>query len=219
MYNRLNIEQAPLQTYVSALLFAPVNSIVRGLFSVEEPSWVLTKPAVEQSWNLCFQTLEGHSSSVKSVAFSPDGSRIASGSSDRTIKIWDAKSGKEIRTLEGHSDSVAFSPDGSRIASGSADRTIKIWDAKLGKKIHTLEGHSGSVKSVAFSPDGSRIASGSADRVLMSQSPGKGYRFRTKRCQKCRTPPILSPLKKTALGSRVLNQLHRHFWLDGQNRI
>jgi len=148
LYNRLNIEQAPLQTYVSALLFAPINSVVRGLFSVEEPSWVLTKPAVEQSWNLCFQTLEGHSSSVLSVAFSPDGSRIASGSDDRTIKIWDAKSGKEIRTLEGHSDwvlSVAFSPDGSRIASGSDDQTIKIWDAKSGKEIRTLEGHNRAV--------------------------------------------------------------------------
>jgi len=169
LYNRLNIEQALLQIYVSALLFAPINSVVCGLFSVEEPSWVLTKPAVEQSWNLCFQTLEGHSSSVLSVAFSPDGSRIASGSYDRTVKIWDAKSGKEIRTLEGHSswvNSVAFSPDGSRIASGSHDRTVKIWDAKSGKEIRTLEGHSGSVRSVAFSPDGSRIASGSHDRTV-----------------------------------------------------
>ena len=78
------------------------------------------------------QTLTGHTAGVNSVAFSSDGQRIVSGSRDKTLKIWDANTGKELQTLKGHTSyvySVAFSPDGQRIVSGSFDKTLKIWDA------------------------------------------------------------------------------------------
>ena len=104
---------------------------------------------------------------MNSVAFSPDGRQIISGSNDNTVKLWDAATGREIRTFSGHSDivlSVAFSPDGKQILSGSGNGTVKLWDLATGQEIKTFPGYSGAVHSVAFSPDGSQIVSGSGSR-------------------------------------------------------
>ena len=122
-------------------------------------------------------TLKGHSDEVYSVAFSPDGKRLASGSSDKTIKLWDTVTGKELLTLKGHLSavfSVAFSPDGERLASGSRDTTIKLWDTATGKEVLTLKEDLGEVYSVAFSPDGKHLASGSYGTIkLWDTATGK----------------------------------------------
>ena len=105
-------------------------------------------------------TLKGHTGPVNSASFSPDGSRIVTGSQDRTAKVWDAKSGAEVLTLKGHTGEVAsasFSPDGSRHRHREWDKTAKVWDAKSGAEVLTLKGHTGQVYSASFSPDGSRI--------------------------------------------------------------
>ncbi|KKF96201.1 Vegetative incompatibility protein HET-E-1 [Ceratocystis platani] len=158
------IEIAPLQVYVSALIFSPTKSAIRQIYSPEEPDWIEPKPRVEENWDVCLQTLEGHHNEVTSVVFSNDGQRLASGSSDKTVKIWDATSGACLRTLEGHQQyvsSVVFSKDGQRLASGSGDKTVKIWDATSGACLRTLEGHQQYVSSVVFSNDGQRLTSGS----------------------------------------------------------
>ncbi|MDB9444228.1 hypothetical protein PN497_23160 [Sphaerospermopsis kisseleviana CS-549] len=115
------------------------------------------------------QTLTGHSYSVSSVAYSPDGQTLASGSGDNTIKLWNVNTGNPLQTLTGHSDSVrslAYSPDGQTLASGSRDKTIKLWNVKTGQILQTLTGHSKWVTSVAYSPDGQTLASGSRDKTI-----------------------------------------------------
>jgi hypothetical protein len=118
--------------------------------------------------------LKGHKSYVRSVAFSPDGRRIVSGSEDNTLRLWDAATGKPIGAPIGSPgpyylkvNSVAFSPNGRRLVSGSGDNTLRLWDAATGKPIGApLQGHKSSVTSVAFSPDGRRLVSGSEDNTL-----------------------------------------------------
>ena len=97
---------------------------------------------MQYDWSPCLQTLEGHSGSVWSVAFSHDDKHLASASGDTTVKIWDTASGKCIQTLEGHSrwvQSVAFSHDDKHLASASGDTTVKIWDTASGKCLQTID--------------------------------------------------------------------------------
>ena len=113
--------------------------------------------------------LTGHKSWVRSVAFSPDGSTIATGSDDKTIRFWDARTGAPKNTITEYTSSVrsvAFSPDGSTIATGGSDDTIRLWDARTGAHKRILTGHTSYILSVAFSPDGRTIASGSDDDTI-----------------------------------------------------
>ena len=122
--------EAPLQIYC-CLAFAPRMSVVRRTFENVIPKWISNLPKVEENWDACLLTLEGHRDYVNSVVFSHNSKKVASGSLDKTIRIWNTKTGGCERELKGHSDlvrSVVFSHDSKKVASGSGDKTIRIWD-------------------------------------------------------------------------------------------
>ncbi|REJ60645.1 MAG: hypothetical protein DWQ56_05500 [Microcystis aeruginosa DA14] len=126
--------------------------------------------------------LLGHNMRVTSVSFSRDGRTLASGSRDNTIKLWNIRTGKEIRTLQGHNSrvfSVSFSRDGKTLASGSDDKTIKLWNVETGQEIRTFKGHNSIVYSVSFSRDGKTLASGSDDKTIKLWNVETGQEIRT----------------------------------------
>ena len=126
--------------------------------------------------------LTGHTSRVESIAFSPDGRTLASGSFDETISLWNAITGAHKVTLTGHTggvNSVAFSPDARTLASGSRDQTVRLWNAITSEQKQTLTGHTNSVYSVAFSPDGWTLASGGWDQTVRLWDAVTGEQKRT----------------------------------------
>ncbi len=110
--------------------------------------------------------LTGHTSEVKSVAFSPCGTMLATASNDHTARLWNVTTGHTRATLTGHTNfvnSVAFSPDGTMLATASNDHTARLWNVTTGQTRTTLAGHTSEVRAVAFSPDGATLATGSWD--------------------------------------------------------
>ncbi|MGN2638568.1 eIF2A-related protein [Nocardia takedensis] len=110
--------------------------------------------------------LGGHTDWVLAVTWSPNGTRLLTGSNDSTARLWDAHTGQPLHILAGHIgpvEAVAWSPDGNRLLTGSTDKTARVWNAHTGQPLHILTGHSGPVSAVAWSPDGTRLLTGSHD--------------------------------------------------------
>ena len=126
--------------------------------------------------------INGRRVSVSSVSFSPDGLYLCSGSSDKTVHLWNVETGKVVRTFIGHTDwvrSVSFSPDGSYICSGSDDNTVRLWNTKTGDLVRTLNGHTEPVNSVSFSPKDNLVCSGSDDETVRLWNVEDGDLVRT----------------------------------------
>ena len=132
--------------------------------------WEATSPADRGPFR-------GHAGDVKSIAFSPDGSLMATGSWDRTVKIWSIETGEERNTLKGHGSvvaCVAFSPSGDTLATASWDKTVRLWRVRTGQPLNILKGHSGVVTAVAYSRAGDLIVTGGWDKTIRLWDPATG---------------------------------------------
>ncbi|MBW4657861.1 MAG: caspase family protein [Drouetiella hepatica Uher 2000/2452] len=115
------------------------------------------------------RVLKGHKDIIHAIAISPDGKTLATGSADKTIKLWDLQTGELLQTLVGHAGviwSLAFHPNGQILTSGGGDSTIRLWDVQTGQLSRTISGHKDRLFPVVFSPDGSILASGSKDTTI-----------------------------------------------------
>ncbi len=156
---------------------------VAGLAAVGGGAWLLffQGPKATPLGTTLF-TYHGHTDFVLAVGWSPDSKRIASGSLDKTVQVWDATTGNNALNYTGHTSGVevvAWSPDGKRIASGSLDKTVQVWDAATRHHLLTYSGHPGSVYAAAWSPDGKRIASAGKDKTVQVWEAATGHHLLT----------------------------------------
>ncbi len=147
--------------------------------------------------------LSGHGDLVQSAAYSPDGTRIVTASFDKTVRIWNARTGTQLAVLSGHGgfvNSAAYSPDGIRIVTASDDKTVRVWDARTGAQLAVLSGHGNSVRSAAYSPDGTRIVTASQDKTARIWDARTGSAAR-RAVRPRQTPSDPPPTRPTARAS------------------
>lgn len=183
---------------VSNLTIDPERSVLLALQAIQKTDAVdhTILPEAVDSLRRAFQalrielTLRGHTDTVWSAVFSPDGTRIATASADGKVKIWDATAGKELLSIDAANGTVwyaAFSPNGKLLATAGSDKLAHIWDATTGKELQTLASHKDEVYHIEFSPDSSRVATVSPDgtaklwdvstgKVLLTLNQGEGAR-------------------------------------------
>jgi WD40 repeat protein len=160
-------------------LNARVGNTVTG---IDRYRSTFNKPAVVQARLSNSGRMASHSEGIASVAVNPAGTRLATVSLDKTIKIWDLESGRELRSISnigGFVNAISWSPDGRTLIHGAEDRTVRIWDAETGRAVRTINGHTDYVNEARYSPDGRRIASADDDKLIKIWDAETGREIRT----------------------------------------
>ncbi|TIA68970.1 WD40 repeat-like protein [Aureobasidium pullulans] len=166
--NQYIIDMSPLQMYYSALMFSPTRSIIRQKFW-RGAEWLEVAPVVEDDWDACLQTLEGHRDWISAICFSPDGKLLASASNDKMIRFWDAKTGALHSTIQDDShiaEAISFTPNNRLIGSAHSDGTIKLRDLGTQEVCKMFTGHSGKVNAIIFLGNEELLASASDDHTI-----------------------------------------------------
>jgi mono/diheme cytochrome c family protein len=143
------------------LFQANFPELARRLLAMQASQPAKVRPLVQAAF-------QGHSGTINAIAFAPDSQRVATGSDDRTVRIWDVGDGKSLGCLTSSAEvyAVAFSADGTLLLSAGSDRLVRLWDVRAGSELRTLRGHTAPVRCVAFAPDGKLAVSGGDDRSL-----------------------------------------------------
>ncbi|KAF7971105.1 hypothetical protein HWV62_22028 [Athelia sp. TMB] len=172
------VSQSVAHIYLSALPFAPSQSLVSQTYLPQYPSTARLKVGKLDWWPVILKIFEDHVDAVWAVAYSPNGKRIASASADRTIRVWDTETGEAVGApIKGHTAairSIAFSLSGDHIVSGSEDGTVRMWESETGESVRSPLKHGGIVDCISYSPDGKHIVSGSSDDTLRMRDAETG---------------------------------------------
>lgn len=166
------ITAAASHIYISALPFSPSKSRIFQIYAPQFPNLFSVSSGRREDWGNAAVTGDGHDDLIWSLSFFPsrDDPRLASTSNDKTVRIWNSKSGNALSPLSRHDTylyCMVVSPDGRHIASGDHDGALLIWDSETGaRKLYLTDAHSDIIRSVAFLPDGSRIVTGSWDGTV-----------------------------------------------------
>lgn len=165
--------------------------------------------------------LVGHRDTVSCIAFSPGGEKIATGSVDSTVRIWNVANSWEAAVVEGHVELVTcltFSLDGSQVASGSYDNTARTWNVASGREVAVMRGHSDALRALAFSSDGSKIASGSDDKTLRIWNTARGLEMAVMRGHLDSVSCLAFSLDGSRIVSGSVDKTVR-IWSTGDGRI
>jgi WD40 repeat protein len=181
--NRGIIEVVPLQTYSSAMIFAPECSIIRQEFEktvCQGIPLVFNRP---KTWGACIHTLLGHKDEITSVAFSSTSHLLISNSRDGTARIWEMGTGncQQILLFGNYHWLVQISPDSKKVASSDSTR-IYIWNTDTGEKMHTLHGDGRKFQSIAFAADSKLLASACPDKTVCIRCTETGQLLQTLQC-------------------------------------